>query len=101
MRKIALCLILTVAGATPALANPALAQKYNCTACHLPKGKSVGPSYQDIARKYAGQKDAVAKLSVKVKKGSSGVWGSVPMPPTPQISAADLATLNSWILTQK
>ena len=75
-RKRIVYLILAASCAAPALANPALAQKYNCTACHQPKAKTVGPSYQDIARKYAGQKDAVAKLSVKVKKGGSGCCGS-------------------------
>ena len=96
-----LCLVLSMAYAAPALANPALAQKYNCTACHQAKTKTVGPSWQDIASKYAGQKDAAAKLAAKVKKGGSGVWGPVPMPPNPQVSDADLKTLSNWILTQK
>lgn len=98
---IVLFAILSAVYAAPALANPALAQKYNCTACHQPKTKTVGPSWQDIARKYAAQKDAATQMSTKIKKGGSGVWGPVPMPPNPQVSDADLKTLVSWILTQK
>ena len=98
---IVLFAILSAVYAAPALANPALAQKYNCTACHQPKAKTVGPSWQDIARKYAGQKDAIAYMSTKIKKGGNGVWGPVPMPPNPQVSDADLKILASWILTLK
>ncbi len=47
--------------------------------------KIVGPAYQDVAAKYRGDKDAMAKLVQKVKTGGSGVWGAVPMPPNAQM----------------
>ena len=78
-----------------------LAQKKNCMACHALDKKLVGPSYKDVAAKYAGQKDAVDKLAAKVIKGGSGVWGPVPMPANAQVSEADAKTLVQWILTQK
>lgn len=56
---------------SPVFANAELAQKKNCMACHAVDKKLVGPAYKDIAAKYAGQKDAVAKLSEKVIKGVS------------------------------
>jgi hypothetical protein len=56
---------------------------------HAVDKKLVGPSYQDVSKKYAGQKDAEAKLEAKVKKGGSGVWGPVPMLPNPTVSDAD------------
>ena len=92
-----------VAGAlsTPALANQQLATAKNCMACHAVDKKLVGPSYKDVAKKYAGQKDAEAKLAEKVIKGGSGVWGAVPMPANPQVSAAEAKQLVSWILSQK
>lgn len=90
---------LMVAG--QASANEALAKSKNCLACHASDKKVVGPSYKDIAKKYAGQKDAEAKLIDKVKKGGSGNWGTVPMPPNPQVSDADLKTLVQWVLSQK
>jgi cytochrome c len=43
----------------------------------------------------------MAKLTAKVKKGGSGVWGPIPMPPNAQVSDADINNLVSWILTLK
>jgi cytochrome c len=82
-------------------AAQALMQKGGCSACHAIDKKVVGPAYQDVALKYKGDKDALAKLSDKVKKGGSGVWGSVPMPPNAQVSEADIKNLVGWILTLK
>lgn len=98
---LALAAALGALAATPALANQQLAQQKNCMACHAVDKKLVGPSFKDISKKYAGQKDAVDKLAVKVVKGGSGVWGPVPMPANAQVSPADAKTLVQWILTQK
>jgi cytochrome c len=86
-------------GAMPAAqANETLLKKYNCTACHKTDKKVVGPAYKDVAKKYKGQKDAVAKLAAKVKKGGSGVWGPIPMPPNAAVSDADINKMVSFIL---
>ena len=87
--------------ATPAFANLQLAQKYACVACHSVDKKIVGPAYKDVAKKYAGDKSAEAKLVAKVKAGGSGVWGPIPMPAHPQVSDADLKTLVKWVLSLK
>ncbi|MFN7085751.1 MAG: c-type cytochrome [Burkholderiales bacterium] len=87
-----------VAVAPAAMADEALAKKYNCMACHQIDKKSVGPAYKDVAKKYKGQADAVAKLSDKVKKGGSGVWGPVPMPPNAAVPDADVQKLVKWVL---
>ena len=87
--------------AGPAFADADLAQKKNCMACHAVDKKLVGPAYKDVAAKYAGQKDAVDKLAVKVLKGGSGVWGPVPMPANPQVTEAEAKQLVQWILTLK
>lgn len=84
--------------ASPAFANMQLAQKNACLACHAVDKKLVGPAYQDVAKKYAGQKDAVATLTKNIKAGGSGKWGPVPMPAQPNLSEADARTLASWIL---
>lgn len=84
--------------AAPALANLALAQQKACTACHATDKKLVGPSYADVAKKYAGQKDAVQTLAASIKAGGAGKWGPVPMPAQPGLSDADLTTLATWIL---
>lgn len=79
----------------------ALAQKYACMSCHQVDKKVVGPAYKDVAAKYKGDKTAEAKLAEKVKKGGSGVWGPVPMPPNAQVPDADIHTIVKWILATK
>lgn len=93
---------LALAIAAPAQASEALAKKYNCTACHAVKGaKTVGPTYAEVAKKYASQKGVEAKLAEKVKKGGAGVWGQIPMPPNPTVPDADLQALVKWVLSIK
>ena len=84
-----------------AWASPELAQQKTCMACHAVDRKIVGPSYKDVAAKYAGQKDAVDKLSAKIMKGGSGVWGPVPMPANTQVNEAEAKKLAAWVLTLK
>lgn len=84
--------------ALPATANLQLAQKHACTACHAVDKKLVGPAYQEVAKRYAGKKDALATVSDHIRKGGSGQWGPVPMPPQPGLSDADLKTLAAWVL---
>jgi len=83
---------------TAAMADMGLATAKNCMACHAVGKKLVGPSYKDIATKYAGQADAVDKLAGKIIKGGAGVWGPVPMPANAQINDADAKKLVAWIL---
>lgn len=101
MKRALLTLAALAAIAGPALADMKLATDKNCMACHAVDKKLVGPSFQDIAAKYAGQKDAVDKLAVKVQKGGSGVWGPIPMPANTQVNDADAAKLVTWVLAQK
>jgi cytochrome c len=86
---------------TPAFANLELAQKKNCLACHAVDKKLVGPAYQEVAKKYAGDKTAEAKLTEKIQKGGAGVWGPVPMPANPQVSPDEAKTLAKWVLSIK
>jgi cytochrome c len=94
--------VLVLAAALPAQASEELAKKHLCTTCHVVKGaKTIGPAYADVAKKYAGQKDAEAKLVDKVKKGGQGVWGQVPMPPNAAVPDADVKALVKWVLSVK
>ena len=86
---------------TPALADQALATAKNCMACHAVDKKVVGPSFKDVAAKYAKQKDAADMLATKIIKGGSGVWGPVPMPANAQVNPADAKKLATWILATK
>ena len=101
MKRTLITLAMTLSVAVPAMADQALATSKNCMACHAVDKKLVGPSYKDVAAKYAGQKDAVEKLAVKIIKGGSGVGGPIPMPPNAQINEADAKKLATWVMTQK
>ena len=84
-----------------ASASADLAKAKNCMACHAMDKKLVGPSYKDVAAKYASDKDAAARLAKKIREGGTGVWGQVPMPSNPQVSEAEAQTLAKWVLTVK
>ena len=99
--KRTLLALMAAAVCVPSMADLALAKSKNCMACHAVDKKLVGPAYKDVSAKYAGQKDAVDKLSAKIIKGGSGVWGAVPMPPNTQVKEAEARQLASWVLTLK
>ncbi|WP_324779727.1 c-type cytochrome [Thiobacillus sedimenti] len=97
----ALLMMSGLAAADDASAGMALAQKNACLSCHGVDKKIVGPAYKDVAKKYAGDKGAKARLMAKVKAGGKGVWGEIPMPPNPQVSNADLDKIVTWVLSLK
>lgn len=85
-------------GAGVVSADQALAQKSACMSCHQVAKKVVGPSFQDVAKKYKGDAKAADHIVGVIKKGGKGVWGPVPMPPHPQVSDADAKKLADWVL---
>ena len=101
MKRILFALAAAVLVATPVLADQALAQTKNCLSCHSIDKKIVGPAYKDVAKKYAGQKDAADKLASKIMKGGAGVWGVVPMPVNSQVKEAEAKKLAAWVLSLK
>ena len=79
-----------------------LISKNDCLTCHRPTEKLTGPSYQDVANKYASQAPAIIpQLAEKIIKGGSGVWGQVPMLPHPNVSQADAETMVKYVLLLK
>lgn len=101
MKRAVFVLAAAVTAASPALADEALAKAKNCLACHAVDKKLVGPSYKDVAAKYAKDKGSVDLLAAKIMKGGSGVWGPVPMPANPQVNEAEAKKLAAWVLTAK
>jgi cytochrome c len=75
-----------------------LAKSTGCTACHGTTSKLVGPAFRDIGGRYAGDSAAAERLARRVRQGSSGAWGPVPMPAQTQLSEADAVALVRWIL---
>ena len=84
-----------------ALADDELYKTKNCFACHRIDRTTLGPSFKSISAKYADDKTAATTLAKKIREGTVGVWRQVPMPPQPQVTAAEAATLAQWILEVK
>lgn len=84
----------------PALADKQLAEKKNCLSCHGMDQKIVGPSFKEVAAKYAGQADASKLLAGNIQKGSVGTWGQIPMPAN-DVTAEEAKKLADWVLTVK
>jgi cytochrome c len=101
MKPVSVFVFLALLTAGPVLASEELAKKHACFACHTVDKKMVGPAYKDVAAKYRSDKEAAKKLALKVKNGSQGVWGTVPMPPNSAVPDADINALVKWILSQK
>lgn len=92
---------LAAVGTAHAQSAPDLLKKHACVACHQIDKKLVGPAYNDVAAKYKGNAKAADMLADKVKKGGSGVWGPVAMPPNPQVPDADIKAMVAYVLTLK
>jgi len=78
-----------------------LLKEKNCLTCHALDKKVVGPAYKDVAAKYKARKDAEAYLAGKIKGGSTGVWGPIPMPPNGTVNDEEAKTLAKFVLTVK
>jgi cytochrome c551/c552 len=86
--------------AVPAKNSAALAQMQAnaCIACHAVSTKVMGPSFVQVGDKYRADPAAAGKLFEKVKGGSNGAWGPVPMPPQAHVKDEDIRALVEWIL---
>lgn len=109
MHKIVLSALIAAASLSAApsyaadSAELALAKKSTCMACHAVDKKVIGPAFRDVAKKYAGDKAAEARLFDRVKKGTSATGGEVwklgsPMPANTAVKDPDIKTLVGWIL---
>ena len=104
MKRILFALIASAAAiavTSPAFADEALAKSKKCMICHSVEKTKVGPSFKAISTKYAGQKDAEAKLVKAILKGGSGSFGATAMPANAGVSEAEAKTLVAWILSIK
>ncbi len=83
-----------------AIASEELAKAKNCLTCHAADKKIVGPAYKDIVAKRAADQGADVAIAAKIKAGSKGEWGNVPMPPN-NVTEAEALTLAKWVLAFK
>lgn len=86
--------------ANAAIDVQALLNANACLGCHAVAQKIVGPAYRDVASKYKADPAGASKIAASIKAGSSGKWGTVPMPPFAQLTDAQVKALAEFILKQ-
>ena len=73
----------------------------DCMTCHAIDRKVIGPSYQDVAKKYEDTPANVDTLISKIKNGGTGVWGTIAMTTHPDLPEADARLMGQYILSLK
>ena len=73
-----------------------LLAKHACSGCHAVDAKLVGPSFQEVAKRYTGRNDAIDYLSGRIKTGGAGVWGAIPMP-AQALPESDAKLISQWL----
>jgi cytochrome c len=71
----------------------------DCYTCHKEQQKSVGPSFEDIAKRYPANKVYIQMLAQKIKVGGSGNWGTPVMSPHPDLSLYEAKLMVNYVLS--
>ena len=79
----------------------ALIEGSDCRTCHKDDAKLIGPSYQDVAKKYENNDKNIKMLVEKVIKGGQGNWGEIPMAGHPNLNEDDATAMVEYILSMK
>lgn len=103
MRRILISLLAVsaVAAAQQASNGEKLVKESDCSSCHAPDREVVGPSYSEIAKRFAGEPGAADKLAARIREGGSGNWGDVAMTPHPDLTQAQGKEMVTWIFSLK
>ena len=80
-------------------AGKSLMEASDCKTCHQITGKSIGPAYMDVAKRYKNDKGALERLVGKVIEGGGGVWGEPTMNAHPQMPKEDVASIIKYVLS--
>ncbi len=112
--KTATLMAVVLAAAVPAMAadkvaqGEKLARDKQCMGCHDVQKDGAGPSFEKIAAKWKGNKDAVRVMVKTIRMGSEAAggphWGVAKMPndaERPQVSEAEARQLANWIQNQR
>lgn len=93
--------LLVCASAAPAAQTTGFAavESARCLACHEVRRMRVGPPFEAISRRFAGQRGAEEYLAHTIRSGGRGRWGAVPMPAQPQVTPGQAAVIAKWILS--
>jgi cytochrome c len=69
----------------------------DCFNCHSVETPLIGPAFVDVAKKYRDQPGAIEASVERVRIGSTGVWGKVPMLPHEQFTASEIREMVEWV----
>ncbi len=72
-------------------------KKSDCFNCHAVDSLRVGPAFLKVAEKYRNVPEAFEASVKRVREGSAGVWGKVPMLPHSQHSVDEIREMVSWV----
>jgi len=70
-----------------------------CLSCHSVGSRSVGPTFMDIARRYAGNDGAQSALAESIANGAAGKWAGYPAMPSGLASPSQATKLSALILS--
>ena len=87
--------------ADPIAEGKSLVEGADCLGCHKMDEKMIGPSYKEVSEKYENTPENVEMLAEKIIKGSSGIWGDVPMPAHHGMSTENAKYMAQYILSSK
>jgi len=76
-----------------------LVSENDCKTCHHPTNKIIGPSHTDVAKKYEFTAANVDLLADHIIKGSTGVWGEIPMNAHADLSPEDAKKMARYVLS--
>jgi cytochrome c len=80
----------------------AIVANSDCLTCHKVDERIQGPTYREVANKYANYPDTIIKhLADKIKTGGTGVWGEIPMTPHPGLTQEDAEAAVKYVLLLK
>ncbi|MBK7409007.1 MAG: c-type cytochrome [Saprospirales bacterium] len=80
----------------------ALVVANDCYNCHKVEDNMIGPPYQEIAKKYAGDAAAMDMLAEKIMTGGSGNWVvDTVMTPHPTVTKEDAVKIVKYIMLLK
>ena len=71
----------------------------DCKGCHSVNAKSIGPSFEMIAKKYENNDSNLSRLAEKILRGGNGSWGNQAMAPHPQLTKDRTTEMVKYILS--
>ncbi|MCC6235832.1 MAG: PQQ-dependent sugar dehydrogenase, partial [Verrucomicrobiales bacterium] len=75
----------------------ALMKQSDCFNCHGVENRIVGPPFLEVAARYRNQPGALEASVQRVMRGSSKVWGEVPMLPHASLTADQVQLMVRWV----